>query len=236
METYPSETLDKIIEKQIKRWQVDQKKKYKKPVRPVITISRLPGANASQIAKQLAEDLKIDAFDQQIIEEIAKNTNTSKKVVATLDEQDSGIVKEWLAFLSTERQVWPYEYIEQLTRVISTIGAHGHAVILGRGASYILPREVCLRVLVVAPMEMRIQNVAKACGVSKKVAQRNVMRTESDRKAFIRRYFHADMMDPMNYDLVINMENCTVPVAAGIIKEAFNNRNWYNFSIDKMRR
>ncbi len=236
METYPSETLDKIIEKQIKRWQVDQKKKYKKPVRPVITISRLPGANASQIAKQLAEDLKIDAFDQQIIEEIAKNTNTSKKVVATLDEQDSGIVKEWLAFLSTERQVWPYEYIEQLTRVISTIGAHGHAVILGRGASYILPREVCLRVLVVAPMEMRIQNVAKACGVSKKVAQRNVMRTESDRKAFIRRYFHADMTDPMNYDLVINMENCTVPVAAGIIKEAFNNRNWYNFSIDKMRR
>lgn len=236
MATYPDETLDKIIEKQIKRWQVDQKKKYKKPVRPVITISRLPGADASQIAKQLSEDLKIDAFDQEIIEEIAKNTNTSKKVVATLDEQDSGIVKEWLAFLSTERQVWPYEYIEQLTRVISTIGAHGHAVILGRGASYILPKEVCLRVLVVAPLEMRIQNVAKARGVSKKVAQRNVMRTESDRKAFIRRYFHADMMDPMNYDLVINMENCSVPVAAGIIKEAFNNRNWYNFSIDKMRR
>lgn len=236
MATYPDETLDKIIEKQIKRWQVDQKKKYKKPVRPVITISRLPGANASQIAKQLSEDLKIDAFDQEIIEEIAKNTNASKKVVATLDEQDSSIVKEWLAFLSTERQVWPYEYIEQLTRVISTIGAHGHAVILGRGASYILPKEVCLRVLVVAPMEMRIQNVAKAYGVSKKVAQRNVMRTESDRKAFIRRYFHADMTDPMNYDLVINMENCTVPVATGIIKEAFNNRNWYNFSIDKMRR
>lgn len=236
MATYPDETLDKIIEKQIKRWQVDQKKKYKKPVRPVITISRLPGADASQIAKQLSEDLKIDAFDQEIIEEIAKNTNASKKVVATLDEQDSGIVKEWLAFLSTERQVWPYEYIEQLTRVISTIGAHGHAVILGRGASYILPKEVCLRVLVVAPMEMRIQNVAKAYGVSKKAAQKNVMRTESDRKAFIRRYFHADMLDPMNYDLVINMENCSVPVAKGIIKEAFNNRNWYDFSIDKMRR
>ncbi|PKN34376.1 MAG: cytidylate kinase-like family protein [Deltaproteobacteria bacterium HGW-Deltaproteobacteria-19] len=236
MGTYPDETLDKIIEKQIKRWQVDQKKKYKKPIRPVITISRLPGANASKIAKQLSKDLKIDAFDQEIIEEIAKNTKASKKVIASLDEQDISIVKEWLAFLSSERQVWPYEYIEQLIRVISAIGAHGHAVILGRGASYILPKEVCLRVLVVAPMEKRIQNVVDAYSVSADEAKRNVMRTESDRRAFIRRYFHADMMDPMNYDLVINTENCSVPVATGIITEAFNNRNWYNFSIDKMKR
>jgi len=236
METYPSETLDKMIEKQIKRWQKDQKKKYKNPIRPVITISRLPGADASKIAKKLALDLQIDAFDQEILEEIAKNTNVSKKVIATLDEQDMGIVKEWLAFLSSERQIWPYEYIEQLTRVISAIGAHGHAVILGRGAGYILPREVCLRVLVVAPMEKRVQNVAEAHGVSAEEAKRHVMRTESDRKAFIRRYFHADMMDPVNYDLVINMENCDVPVAADIIKQAFNNRKWYDFSIDKMKR
>jgi cytidylate kinase len=236
MDTYPSETLDKIIEKQIKRWQKDQKKKYKNPIRPVITISRLPGASASKIAKQLAEELQIDSFDQEIIEEIASNAKVSKKVIATLDEQDSSIVREWLAFLSSERQIWPYEYIEQLTRVVSAIGAHGHAVILGRGASFILPKEVCLRVLVVAPIEARIRNVTEANGVSEAEAKRNVMRTESDRKAFIRRYFHADMMDPVHYDLVINTETFDVPVAAQIIKEAFNNRRWYDYSIDKMKR
>jgi len=45
-------SLDKIIEEQIKRWQIDQKKKYKKPIRPVITMSRLPGAGGDSIARQ----------------------------------------------------------------------------------------------------------------------------------------------------------------------------------------
>ena len=232
MVTYPSKTLDKLVEEQITRWQSNRKRKYKKPIRPVITISRLPGCDAWNIAKQISADLEIDFFDQEIVDEIAKNADVSRRVVETVDEQDNSIVLDWLSTLTAERHLWPNEYINHLSNLIGTIGAHGHAVILGRGASYILPKEVCLRVLVVAPVELRIRNVKDAYKVSEKVARQNVMGRESDRVAFIRRYFHADMLNPINYDLVFNMEMCERDMVVEMVKVAYNTRKWYKYSID----
>ncbi|MCK7504669.1 MAG: cytidylate kinase-like family protein [Desulfobacterales bacterium] len=100
----------------------------------------------------------------------------------------------------------------------------------GSGASYILPKEVCLRLLVVAPLEARIQNVMRTYKVADKEARRRVIRTEADRRAFIRKYFQADMMDPINYDLVINTEHIDIDLAARIVKETFNSRQWYDYS------
>jgi cytidylate kinase len=231
METYPRKTLDKLVEEQITRWQSNRKRKYKKPIRPVITISRLPGCGAWNIAKQISADLEIDFFDQAIVDEIAKNADVSRRVVETVDEQDNSIVLDWLSVLTTERHFWPNEYLDQLTRLIGTIGAHGHAVILGRGASYILPREICLRVLVVAPLELRIRNVKDTYGVSEKVARQNVMNRESDRVAFIRRYFHTDMLAPDNYDMVFNMEMNEQDTVVEMVKVAYNTRKWYKYNI-----
>ena len=231
METYPGKTLDKLVEEQITRWQSNRKRKYKKPIRPVITISRLPGCDAWNLAKQLSEDLEIDFFDQEIVDQIAKNADVSRRVVETVDEQDNSIVLDWLSTLTAERHLWPNEYLDQLTRLIGTIGAHGHAVILGRGASYILPKEICLRVLVVAPLEIRIRNVRETYKVSEKEARQNVMGKESERVAFIRRYFHADMLSPVNYDLVFNMEMCEKDAVVEMIKAAYNTRKWYKYSM-----
>ena len=232
METYPSKTLDKLVEEQIKRWHSNRKRKYKKPIRPVITISRLPGCNAWEIAEQISTDLEIDFFDSEIVDKIAENAEVNRRVVETLDEQDNSIVLEWLSTLTAERYLWAHEYLEHLTKIIGTIGAHGHAVILGRGASYILPKEICLRVLVVAPLEIRIENVRKAYKVSEKVARQNVMGKESDRVAFIRRYFHVDMLDPVNYDLVFNMGMCEQDMVVEMLKIAYNTRKWYKYSVD----
>jgi cytidylate kinase len=232
METYPSKTLDKLVEEQIKRWHSNRKRKYKKPIRPVITISRLPGCNAWEIAEQISTELEIDFFDSEIVDKIAENAEVNRRVVETLDEQDNSIVLEWLSTLTAERYLWAYEYLEHLTKIIGTIGAHGHAVILGRGASYILPKEICLRVLVVAPLEIRIENVRKAYKVSEKVARQNVMGKESDRVAFIRRYFHVDMLDPVNYDLVFNMGMCEQDMVVEMLKIAYNTRKWYKYSVD----
>jgi cytidylate kinase len=231
METYPGKTLDKLVEEQITRWQSNRKRKYKKPIRPVITISRLPGCDAWNIAKQLSEDLEIDFFDQEIVDQIAKNADVSRRVVETVDEQDNSIVLDWLSTLTAERHLWPNEYLDQLTRLIGTIGAHGHAVILGRGASYILPKEICLRILVVAPMERRIRNVRETYKVSEIVARQNVMGKESERIAFIKRYFHADMLNPVNYDLAFNMEMCEKDAVVEMIKAAYNTRKWYKYSM-----
>jgi len=225
-------SLDKIIEEQIKRWQIDQKKKYKKPIRPVITMSRLPGAGGDSIARRVAEDLQIDLFDTEIVSKIAESSNVSKKVVESLDEQDRSIFNDWLKFLDKDH-LWSDEYLQHLTKVVSAIGTHGHAFIVGRGAGFILPEEVCLRLLVIAPLQTRIDNVVKAFGVSEEDARKRLLQSESARKAFIRKYFNKDMLDPLNYDLVLNTKNLHIDAAASIIKEAFNSREWYNYNVRK---
>jgi cytidylate kinase len=85
---------------------------------------------------------------------------------------------------------------------------------------------------VVAPLELRIKNVREAYKVSEKVARQNVMGKESERVAFIRRYFHADMLDPVNYDLVFNMEMNEQDTVIEMVKVAYNTRKWYKYSID----
>jgi cytidylate kinase len=222
-------SVGKAIEDQIKRWQVDQQKKYKQPIRPVITMSRLPGAGGISIAKRLAEELKIDLFDREIVEKIVENSKASKWVVESLDEHDRSILDDWIRALS-EDNMWSYEYLQHLTKVVGAIGAHGHALIVGRGASFILPQKVCLRLLVVAPLQTRIDNVVKAYGVSEAEAKRRVMLTESARMAFIRQYFNADMMNPLNFDLVLNTKNLDIDTIVNIVKEAFNSRQWYNYN------
>ncbi|HOO00563.1 MAG TPA: cytidylate kinase-like family protein [Syntrophales bacterium] len=230
--TQARKSLDKIVEEQIKRWQLDQKKKYKKPIRPVITMSRLPGAGANSIAARLAKELDIDLFDSQIVERIAENSKVSKKIVESLDEQDRSILDEWLQALAEER-MWSYEYLQHLTHVVFAIGTHGHALIMGRGASFILPEEVCLRVLVVAPLQTRVDNVIKAYNVPEEEAKKRVLMTEANRIAFIRKYFNKDMLDPLNYDLVLNTKNLNIDAAVNIVKDAFNTRHWYNYSVKK---
>jgi hypothetical protein len=92
MGAYSSKTLGGLVEEQINKWQSNRKRKYKKPIRPVITISRLPGCNAWNIAKQISEALEIDFFDQEIVDEIARNADVNRRVIETLDEQDNSIV------------------------------------------------------------------------------------------------------------------------------------------------
>jgi cytidylate kinase len=44
-----------------------------------------------------------------------------------------------------------------------------------------------------------------------------VVRTESDRRAFIRKYFNADIDDPANYDLLVNTGTIAIDAAVDAI-------------------
>ena len=63
-------------------------------------------------------------------------------------------------------------------------------------------------------------SLTEASDLDKNEAKRRVIKTESNRKAFIRKYFNADIADPANYDLVINTETLTVDNAVDVIGAA----------------
>ena len=213
-------SIEKIIEEQVQRWQLQQAKKEEEKFFPVITISREPGSGGRSIAEKLSEKFGLSLFHQEVVHEMAENAQVSTRLLAFLDEKAQNVLDEWIASLVDAQHLWPDRYLRHLMKIIGTIGKHGKAVIVGRGANFVLAPEKCFRLRVVAPMEVRVKNVSQAFDVSTEDARRRVIRTESDRKAFIRKYFNANIADPMNYDMIINTGTVSVDCAVDAIAKA----------------
>jgi cytidylate kinase len=203
-----SRSLNRMIEEQLNRWRAQKReeKATKEVIRPkpCITISREPGSGGSEIARRLARDLVMDIIGAQIIQKIAERSDMSEKVIASLDEKTVRLMDTWLDSLFQQRHIWPDEYLHHLTQVIATIGRQGNAIIVGRGAQFILPPEETFRIRVIAPREIRIRNVMRDSQTDWETAEQYVYKTEADRTAFIRKHFHIDLNNLDLYDLVVN--------------------------------
>jgi cytidylate kinase len=214
-------SISQIIEEQVHRWQIQQKEKpQEKAIVPVVTISREPGSGGRIVAQNIADRLGFEVFHQEVLHEMAKRAEVSEQLLATLDERGLSILEDWISSLVHDRHLWPDQYLQHLMNVIGTIGKHGRSVVIGRGANFILPPEQRFRVRITAPQRLRIKNVARDFNLSPDEAKRRVIKTESNRKAFIRKYFNADIADPTNYDLVINTETLSVDNAVDVIGAA----------------
>ena len=213
-------TTQQIVEEQVQRWQLLNKEKREpaKSALCVISISREPGSGGRIIAAKLAEVLGYDIFSQEVIHQMAESANVHKRLLETLDEKGLNLLEETVSSVINEHHLWPDEYLKHLMKAIGVICEHGNAVIVGRGANFILSPERCFRVRVIAPMAMRIDRLCKEYGLSREDANRRLLRTESDRRAFVRKYFNANIADPLNYDLIINTANMSVAKAVATIR------------------
>jgi cytidylate kinase len=214
-------SIPQIAEEQINRWQVLNREVPEEIKRiPVVTISREPGSGGRIVAQKLAERLRFEVFHQEVLHEMAKEAKISEQMLAALDERGLSILEDWISSLVNSRHLWPDKYLHHLMHVIGTIGKLGQAVVVGRGANFILPAERRFRVRIIASRKLRIQNVAREFGMTEQEAKRRVIKTESNRQAFIRKYFNADIADPTNYDLVINTDTLSLPHAVDVIAAA----------------
>ncbi len=210
--------ISQIIEEQVRRWEFINSDRYDiKQPDPVITISREPGSGGKRIAEVVADTLGFDLFHQELIHEMAKSAQVGKGVIKTIDEKGLSMLDDWVKAVISEKHLWPDEYSQVLMKVVGIIGKHGKAVLVGRGANFILPPENRFRIRVIAPLEFRVQKVSETYGIPSKEAKRRVIRTESDRKAFIRKYFHSNISDPIHYDLIINTGTIGIEKAAAVV-------------------
>jgi len=219
-------SIEKIVDDQVFQW--NRIKAEKKDVQArinVVTISRESGSGGTILAKELAEELGFDLFHREVIQEMAESANISTRIVETLDEKGLSTLEDSVASMIRERHLWPDEFLRYLMKVVGTIGKHGRAVIVGRGAQFILAQNENLKVRVIAPLPMRIQNVAQALDMTESEAQKRILKNDSDRRSFSRKYFYADVTNPLNYDLVINTNRMSIDAGVKSVVAALNHLN-----------
>ncbi len=174
-------TIDKFVKDQIKKWErlYPGKDKIEKARIPVITIHKEPGAGGNLLAQKLVERLDLDLFNRDIIKEIAESAKISASVIETLEKERLSGVEDFISSLVNKHYLYPGLYLEHLMKVVCTIAEHGRAVIVGRGANFILPPEKRFSVRMVAPLDVRIKNIARRFGVSADEAKRRIIQRES---------------------------------------------------------
>jgi len=96
-------------------------------------------------------------------------------------------------------------FLLEMTRVVWAVGRQGKAIVLGRGANWVLDSRFGLRVRLVAPVEVRVERVAEQEGLVRADAEKRVAAHDGEQQAFIRQAFGRRIDDPMGYDLVVNL-------------------------------
>lgn len=214
-----SKSIHKLIDEQIKRWEMDRQSE--KPIQQtidVITISRESGSQGYLLAEQLCKQTGLDLFHDEIVDAMVEASKNSRALLETLDERGMNVVEDVVSQFINDHHLWPDEYSKLLFQILSTIGNHGKAVILGRGANCVLKGTGVLRVRVVAPTATRQKYISHSLDLNPEDAKKYMTSTDANRDAFVRRYFNSDPTDPSNYDLVLNTGTLSVEKAVQVIQ------------------
>ncbi len=205
---------------------------------PVITIRGQLGSGTREIGQLIAKRLNIDYVDRQIIAEIAKRLNTPNHSIAEKEMPPSSFldrIAEALGSTYSFDSIYPTmdlgalasmpndtEYLAGLTTVITDLAKVRSVVIRGRGSQFILKDfPGVFHVMIVAPLEMRVKRTMEDRNLKdEKSAREEIARFEKGRYEFSKRYFHADMKDPIHYDLVVNTGRLDYEAAASIVVNA----------------
>jgi cytidylate kinase len=206
---------------------------------PIVTIRGQLGSGATEIGRRLAEKLRIDYVDREIIELVAKHLKSPKDEILQKELPPStlfGRIAEVMgysssinpAILDVNLPVWQIPigdtgYLVGLEYVIKELAKNHSLVIRGRGSQFILKNYPdSFHVYTVAPLETRIKRVANYLKVDEETAKKEIHKVDSSRLEFIKRYFKAEMEDPIHYDIVINTGQISFENASSVIAKALN--------------
>ena len=217
-------SVEELADRQMRRWTVVGRASATTPIRPCLAISRQPGAGAAELGRRVAERLGYGFFDIEIVDWIARSAGLARSLVAGVDEHIRTAVERFVEDALSHQHFSESDYMRHLVRVISTLGERGSAVIIGRGSPYLLPPERALRLLVVAPRELRAENLAKQRSLAPAEADAALAIEDANRLAFIRHHFARDPDDATHYDLALNLGAVPMDAACELLVRILEHR------------
>jgi len=213
----------------------------------VITIRGQFGSGAPEIGKMLAMKIHGDYIDREVISEVAGQLKRKENIIIEKENPKAGLwgrigaalvrgyapvevpmgVPEAVnppvpVYLPTwESPLDDSRYLKALENVIKDLVIVQPVVIRGRGSQFILKNYPnTTHILLVAPLELRIKRIMLEMQLTEDAAKKEIAKSDSSHREFIRRYFKADLEDAVNYDLVINTGRFSYETAVEIIVTA----------------
>lgn len=222
-------SIEALIDRQLTRRQVFERAPKsqaptpgeKPPLIRIITISRETGSGGRTLAARLAKRLEYELIDRQIVDKLVHDTGARERLISSLDERTRSAVVLWVEGILTGRYIDQSEYANALCRSITTLAEHGDSVIIGRGANVILGPRGGLHVRVIAPPEVRVQNLMRHLSMGPREAREHIDLCDEERRRFYAEVLNADIDNPNDYNLVINTAREGLDLAEDMIMLAW---------------
>jgi cytidylate kinase len=217
----------KLVDEQVHKWEQGEKRRTAGEVPepwPLITVSREFGALGTATGERAAQKLGFSFWDREIVHAIAEQTGIQEALLASLDEQTRTRIEDFISESVFGAETTAAKYVRQVIRVVRTLERHGSAVVIGRGAQFILAPEAALRVRVVCPYEKRVAGFAEREGLSQREAERRLVQIERERQTFIRRHYEREVGDPLHYDIIVNTASIPPAAAADVLLAGYRSK------------
>ena len=201
-----------------------------RPPRPIVTLSREAGAGAvtiGELAARLLNQTPADpdappwtVFDKTLVQRVIEDHQFPEALRRFLSEEiRPGITSAVEEIFGLHPSGW--RLAEHTTETILRLAHLGNVILVGRGAHLITAkRHPAVHVRLVAPLELRAAHLAEYYHFTPDEALRFARQADQGRRRYVKRYFNADIADPLHYTLTINTGRIDYAGAAQLIAEA----------------
>jgi len=195
------------------------------PAGLTIAFSRESGARGGTIGRRVGRKLNWQVYDQELLEYMAQDTVVRQGVLENLSPVATEWVEEHLQQLLREQNISQHPSIQSLAHVVLALAAQGEAVLIGRGAGFILPRDSTLHVRMIAPLQDRIGYMSEWLRLTREEAAEKVRVSDGRRNEYINTHFHRNPDDVHQYDILLNASLLGADLCAELIAQAARARS-----------
>jgi cytidylate kinase len=192
---------------------------------PVITIGRMYGAGGETVGHLVAEHLGAELVDSKIFVEVARRLELPPDEVERHEEVPGSFLNRVIQALGSasiefaappEAAAWAPPYndptldtrkaVLRITQeLIREAARTGSAVIVGRGAAYLLrDHPGALHVFLRGSERDRVASLRETFGYGEEEARRRIKHVDANRRAYVRQVYNHDWLEPAHYHLVVD--------------------------------
>lgn len=190
----------------------------------LITIGREFGSGGRELGRRIADELGIAYYDNEILEEILKETDYSKAYLQEVSESRPAALFPIHFGVSWGHTYAPLNqsmdvYAKQ-NEILHKLADKSSCVIIGRAGDYILKDHNPFKIFVYADMPSKV-NRCRERNEDKNITDQEIIKhikkIERERKSFYEFYTNTKWGDKNNYDMMINTSNQNIKEIAHLL-------------------
>lgn len=194
--------------------------------RPVVTISRQAGAGSRPVAEAMIRRLERDTegpwtiVDRNLVAKVLEDHHLPADLARYMPEDRVSETADTLDQLFGLRpSTWTL--VRKTSETILHLAEMGNVVLIGRGANLITKDlDQAFHVRLIGSVPARVRHVMDVKHLDEHDATEYVRDEDARRRRYVRKYFEADIDQPLLYHLVLNTDRFTYRRAGEVIAEA----------------